>query len=58
MSSQELIKLAQQNNINSKNLIHLTTHGGVDINVCIDYLKMQTQKINRATMQRKRSQGR
>ena len=58
LSSQELTKLARQNNINSKNLIHLTRNGGVDINVCIDYLKEETQKINRAAMQRKRSQGR
>lgn len=58
LSSQELTELARQNNINSKNLIHLTRNGGVDINVCIDYLKEETQKINRAAMQRKRSQGR
>ncbi len=58
MNRQELTELARQNNISSKNLIHLTTNGGVDINVCLDYLKEETQKINTAMMQKKRNQGR
>ncbi len=58
MNRQELTELARQNNINSKNLIHLTTAGGVDINVCLNYLKEETQKINTAIMQKKHNQGR
>ena len=55
---QQLTELARQNNINSENLIHLTIQGGIDINVCVDYLKKETQKINNAVLQQKRSQGR
>ncbi|MBR4927679.1 MAG: hypothetical protein IKY98_05065, partial [Alphaproteobacteria bacterium] len=58
MNRQQLTELARQNNINSENLIHLTIQGGVDINVCVDYLKKETQKVNNAVLQQKRSQGR
>ena len=58
MNRQELNRLAKRNNVSSKNLIHLTTNGGVDINVCLDYLKEETQKINRAIMHQNRNQGR
>ena len=58
LSSQELTRLAKQHKVNPRNLIHLTTNGRVDINVCLDYLKQETQKINNAAMRRNRAQGR
>ncbi len=58
LSPQNLTRLAKRHNVNPKNLIHLTTKGGVDINVCLDYLKQETQKLNAALMRRNRNQGR